>query len=129
VPKFIILLKRKPGMTREQFIEYYEKRHAVLAVKLIPGIADYRRLYLDPSRAVFGQTLPSPGFDVVTEMTFASDADYQRAFATISQADILRQITEDEENLFDRSSIRAYFVDERESRLRSTKSGLSAPAD
>jgi EthD domain len=115
--KIIILLKRRTGMSRDEFIEYYEKRHAVLAVKLIPGIAAYRRLYLDPGRAAFGQEVPWPGFDVVTEMEFATDADYDKAFATISQADVLRQITEDEENLFDRGSIRAYIVDERESRL------------
>jgi hypothetical protein len=117
MPKLIILLKRRPGMSREAFIEHYEKRHAVLAVSLIPGIAHYRRLYLEPERPVFGASAPSPGFDVVTEMTFASEADYERAFGTISQPEVLEQIIADEETLFDRTSIRAYFVDERISPL------------
>jgi hypothetical protein len=38
----VTLLKRKPGMSREAFIEYYEARHAVLATRAVPA-RDNRR--------------------------------------------------------------------------------------
>lgn len=69
--KCIALLKKKPGLSRAEFIEYYENRHSVLARKLLPGIRDYRRNFLDPDGAVLSPGAPAIDFDVVTEMWFA----------------------------------------------------------
>jgi len=113
----VTLLKRKPGMSREAFIEYYETRHAVLATRVVPGLIDYRRMYIDPDHMAFGMPPASPGYDVITMLVFADAAAYQSAFHTLSDPEISQQIAEDEEHLFDRSGIRAWVVDERRSIL------------
>jgi hypothetical protein len=46
VPKLIALIKAKPGLSREQFIDYYESNHAPLVRRLLPMIGAYRRNYV-----------------------------------------------------------------------------------
>ena len=113
----VTLLKRKPGMSREAFIAYYESRHAVLAARVVPGLMEYRRMYIDPEHMAFGMPSASPGYDVITTLVFANAAAYQAAFQALSDPEISQQIAEDEEHLFDRSGIRAWVVDERRSIL------------
>ena len=115
--KIVILLKRKPGMSRADFIRHYETVHAVLAVKLVPGMIDYRRNFLDPDKTVFGVSNAHPGFDCITEMLFPDMATYERAFAEFSKQDVIDAIIQDEEKLFDRTTIRSYMVDEHVSKL------------
>jgi len=116
--KIVILLKRRPGMSREDFIRHYEAVHSVLAVKLVPGMIDYRRNFIDPAKTVFGVSNEHPGFDCITEMVFPDQATYERAFAEFSKQEVIDAITQDEEKLFDRSTIRSYFVDEFVSKLK-----------
>jgi hypothetical protein len=115
--KIVTLLKRKPGMSREAFIDYYETRHAVLATRVVPGLIDYRRMYLDPEQMAFGMPESSSGYDVITTLVFADADGYQKAFSALSDPAIAQQIAEDEERLFDRTCIRAWVVDERRSTL------------
>jgi uncharacterized protein (TIGR02118 family) len=115
--KVVTLLKRKPGMSREDFVRYYEARHAVLATQLVPGMLDYRRTYITPDRPAFGTSPPALDFDVITSLVFADLASYQRAFDTLKRPEIAQQIAADEENLFDRSNITAYIVEEHVSEL------------
>ena len=113
----VTLLKRKPGMSREDFIKYYETRHAVLAVRVVPGLVSYHRMYLDPEKMAFGMPESSPGFDVITTLVFASAKAYRQAFNALSDPEIAQQIAADEEHLFDRACIRAWIVDQRHSEL------------
>ena len=113
----VTLLKRKSGMSREAFIEYYERRHAVLAVRVVPGLVSYHRMYLDPAKMAFGMPESSPGFDVITTLVFANAEAYQQAFSALSDPEIAQQIAADEEHLFDRTCIRAWIVDQRHSKL------------
>jgi len=115
--KIVTLLKRKAGMSREDFVRYYESRHAVLATEVVPGLTDYRRMYIDPGRPAFGMPADSPGFDVITTLVFADAAAYEHAFQTLARADIAQRIAADEEHLFDRTCIKAYIVDEYVSEL------------
>jgi len=39
--KRIILLKRKPGITQEEFSKYWREHHASLAARVIPGLKKY----------------------------------------------------------------------------------------
>jgi uncharacterized protein (TIGR02118 family) len=115
--KVVTLLKRKPGLSREDFVRYYEARHAVLATELVPGMLDYRRMYISPDRAAFGTSPPALDFDVITSLVFADMQSYQRAFDTLKRPEIAQRIAEDEEHLFDRSNITAYIVEEHVSEL------------
>lgn len=119
--KVIALLKAKPGLSRAEFIAYYETRHAPLILSLLPEIADYRRNYVDRTGA-FESAVAAIDFDSVTEMRFADRAAYDRFLACAARPEVAQAIAEDEENVFDRAATRMFVVDE------TPTSGLAAPA-
>jgi hypothetical protein len=114
--KLIVLLPRNPGMTREEFIAYYENGHAtfwneVLAEQLKAGTAEYRRNYItrhgtktwgtgiDPHWHP-ASSAPLP-FDCITEFSFERIEDYQRYTNIRQEHETSRLRTADEAVLFD----------------------------
>ena len=68
--KVVTLLTRKPGMSREAFIEHYETHHRKIGEKYLSGFAvKYQRRYLQSAgfRGQEGATLP---FDVLMEIWY-----------------------------------------------------------
>ena len=115
--KILCMLKKKPGMSFEDFRDYYETKHAPLCEKLIPFYTDYRRNFIVPVQDYnpghLDNALPAERpFDVVTELTFRDRAQYQQLVDALSDPKIGDIITRDEENLFDRSAMTIYIVDE-----------------
>lgn len=107
--KAIALLRRRPDLTREQFIARYETAHAPLILSLFPEIASYRRNFVDRGGAYeFGTPID---FDCVTEMTFADRAAYQAFAARAALPEVAAAVAEDEAHLFDRSGTRMMLVD------------------
>jgi hypothetical protein len=111
--KTIAFLKRKAGLSREAFIDYYETRHVVLIRSLFPEIAEYRRNYLGLEDGVLIPGDAPLGFDVVTEILFADRATYDRFWTRAADPEVARKIAEDEENVFDRSATRMVVVETR----------------
>lgn len=106
--KVIVLAKRKAGMSMAEFKDYYENHHSVRGTRNFPGMARYSRKYLTPVR-----TDEEPPFDVITETCFETEEDYQQAIAHFAADPATAEAHfADEENLFDRSTIRTYLVDE-----------------
>src|SRR3546814_11493994 len=80
--KAVVLLRRKSGLTTEQFIDHYENRHVPLVREVLPSIGRYVRNYLELnslSAARQEGDAPTPYFDVITELWFDDEAAY-RAF-------------------------------------------------
>lgn len=113
--KSVALLCQRSDISREEFIDYYENKHSALILRLLPGILDYRRNYVEREGAFLYPGVSALDFDVVTELRFADRAAYDRFIAKASEPDIARQIAEDEENLFDRSLTRMFVVEEQRS--------------
>lgn len=109
--KLIILLWRKPGLSRQEFMDYYEQHHAPLARQLVPEIAaaDYRRNYVG-STVSYMEDVEFFDFDVITEIGFASHADYEKAMTTLAEPQVSERIVRDEENFIDRSKIQPFVV-------------------
>jgi hypothetical protein len=113
VLKVMLLLKRKPGLSLEEFIDHYEHVHVPLAAKYTAGLLHYERHYLHPgSYVLFGDEVKEPEYDVLTELWYEDRASFDRL------QDLLRQhphrvadIIADEDNLFDRPRCRLAFVD------------------
>jgi hypothetical protein len=125
--KLTFLFKRKPDMTPEQFRDHYEKRHVPLALRLLPYFSDYARNYIRHDLAYRPEGLGvdnAPQFDVVTEVTFATDADYDLMMKQLADPAVSRQIIEDEERFMDRKATLMFFVDEE----RTPRSALKASA-
>ena len=109
--KTLTFLKRKRGMSLEEFRAYYETHHRRIGEQVLTRARRYMRRYVAP--LADGQ--PEADFDVITEVWFADRADYERQMAEINVPDIIAMIVEDEEKLFDRSHYRLMHVDEVES--------------
>jgi len=113
VYKSIALLKCKPGLSREAFIDYYETRHVPLIRSLLPQICGYRRNFIHPEGAYINEAAAERDFDVITEIWFADQAAYEAAMALSAQPEIGGRIAADEENFLDRTHTRMFVVDER----------------
>jgi uncharacterized protein (TIGR02118 family) len=115
--KAIALLKRKAGLSREAFIDYYENNHVPLIRQLQPQICDYRRNFIDMAGAFIYPGATAPDFDVITELWFNSRADYDAAMAEFDNPEVAGRIARDEENFLDRSMTRMFVVEEHISKM------------
>ena len=108
--KVLWLLKRKEGVSHEQFREHFEKEHAPLAMKHIGHLfVEYRRNYVDQTlgRAGVderGESIYGPmewGWDMISEWILPDAA----AFAEIQKimtGDVIKQFHAIEEKFLDR---------------------------
>jgi uncharacterized protein (TIGR02118 family) len=117
--KIMIFIRKKAGLTREQFIHYYENNHVPLINRVIgPFPCDYRRSYpLDgQSFGLLGADAgnsAAPDCDVVTEIWLKDRETMDAMFARAADPEIAATIAADEENFADRSSVRIMIVEER----------------
>jgi hypothetical protein len=112
--KLVTLLTRRPGMSKEDFVSYYETRHRLIGEKYLGGRAvRYFRRHLTPldGAAREGDS------DVVMEIWFRTRAELDACFAALTQGEAAAEIAADEEKLFDRTKIRSFLVEECESAL------------
>ncbi len=113
--KAVVLLKRKEGLTTEQFIDHYENRHVPLVREVLPTIGKYVRNYLDTVSVSAGRqegAAPTPYFDVITEIWFEDQVAYQAFVDALSDPDVSGRLQEDEERFLDRSIVQTYSVQE-----------------
>lgn len=110
--KLIALLKKKAGLSREDFIAYYEMRHAPLAMQITAMGHDYRRNYMRTLRLEGKEVNTAPEYDVITEVWFHDQQAYEQFSASMQVRDIRAQIVADEEQFLDRSASRIFIVDE-----------------
>ena len=104
----ITMLKRRPGMSREDFVAYYESNHARIGEKVLKDYATrYVRRYIEP---LDGIERPDD-YDVVMEIDFPDQARRDAFFQWVGDDQaIMDMIAEDEEKLFDRDRIRTFTV-------------------
>lgn len=124
--KVIVFLKRKEGLTRQEFIDYYEKRHSELVRKHLPPILDYRRNYPvfdDPLNfsGVFddpanysenGALPPQEDYDVITEITFADRSGFEALMTALRTPPAGPIIAEDETHFLSREGNKVLVVEE-----------------
>jgi EthD domain len=108
----ITLLKRRNGMSKADFITYYETHHRLIGEKVLTGFATrYVRRFLHPVDGVDQEH----DADVVLEIDFPDQATADACFAAMADEATMAEIVADEEKLFDRSRIRTFTVEERQS--------------
>ena len=119
--KCIILMKKKRGLSRREFIDYYENKHVPLLRELAPMREIYRRNYIvfdDPMFNVDGRdgAADSVAFDVITESIFATrEAAEAAKNAVLGSPKTLQRVKADEANFVEPGSVRMYVVEVRQS--------------
>nr|WP_225016738.1 EthD domain-containing protein [Streptomyces sp. 8L]MCA1221020.1 EthD domain-containing protein [Streptomyces sp. 8L] len=106
----IALLKAKDGLTRDEFIRYYENHHVPLILSLAPAPAYYVRNYLP----VVGDRAFPADFDVMTQLGFADEAVRQQWLDLVLAP--ASGVAEDEARFLDRTQTRSWIVEEYGSR-------------
>ena len=116
--KIVAFFKRRPGMTRQEFIDYYETVHCKLAEKYLDrsGIVRYMRRYLNPMPDWLTGLTSGTGYDVVMELWFKDKAAFESAFGGTPDPAVAAVFEQDEENIFDRSAVSYNTVEEYDSR-------------
>jgi hypothetical protein len=103
--KQICFFRKRPDMTMDEFLDYYENQHSQLSKRAgrapsIPNAVRYVRRYLTVEKnPVTGQKI-DPGFDCIMEIWWKSREDFENSQRIISSPDRLQFVKEDEMNLF-----------------------------
>jgi len=107
--KFMVLMKRKADLSREEFKSYYEDVHAPAALKRFP-IRKYVRNYL-----VVPPGSPEPDFDCITEFWFDDLEGALKVQEVLGdyKTEVGKIFLADEEKFQDRGKTRSFLVDER----------------
>lgn len=103
--KQICFFKKRPDMTMDEFMDYYENQHSQLSKKLgakpaIPNAVRYVRRYLVPEKNPVTGQIHEPAYDCIMEIWWNSREDFERSQAIISSPERLPMTKADEEKLF-----------------------------
>lgn len=110
--KLVMPMKRRPGMTVQEFRDYYETKHRLIGEKYLKGyVSKYMRRFTNPTRDRDGE-LRDPEYDVFLEIWYPDQETFEACGRHLSQPEIAQEIREDEEKLFDLRYMRSYLVDE-----------------
>ncbi len=113
--KVLMPLKRKAGMSVEDFRAYYETYHRLIGEKYLKGYATkYLRRYITALPDAQG-TLPSQILMCCLKFGFPMKPHFQKCAAGFAAPEAEKEIREDEEKLFDRSHMPSLTVLEYES--------------
>ncbi len=109
--KTVALLRRKEGVSREEFAKHYEEVHAPLALKHLPMIKRYIRNHVFDVPGMEG-----PDFDCMSEFWFDSVED-ALAVVEFMQSDAGKVIRNDEQKFMDTEKTISFLVDEKVSNI------------
>ena len=103
--RVFILLKRKPGMSFEDFRHHYESSHAKLGEKYFGHLfASYRRNYVPSGMRLSDGAMIDPAYDCVTELIFCEPGGYDELIRIAMQPEVHAILAEDESRFLDRSA-------------------------
>jgi EthD domain len=104
--KQVVFFKKRPDMTMQEFINYYEDMHSKLAQRLglkpsLPNAQRYVRRYLTVEKNPLTHEVIDPGYDCIMEIWWNNRDDYEAAMKGLSaDPEILKFRLEDERMLF-----------------------------
>jgi hypothetical protein len=103
------LFTRRPDLSFEEFVTYYEEHHVPLIRRVLPRFDGYSRNYVsDPADR---QKL---GYDVFTEARFDTAEAFENVLRTMAEPEVAEAIATDEERFMDRARSQSFQVDQRD---------------
>jgi hypothetical protein len=123
--KVIVMLRKRAGMSREDFIDYYTNRHVPLVHSLLPkGAAVHRRNFVIPAQpapidlGANADRTVQPDPDVISEVFYEDLATAQAAAKAMSEPAIRARIEADERAFLEPGSLKSYVVEVSETVFR-----------
>jgi EthD domain len=103
--KVVLLVRRRPGLSREEFRAHYEGTHAPLAARSLAHLSGYTRNFV---------TGPDNGADpdCITEFWYELEPPWSRARELVADDAIRAMLAVDEARFMDRGSMRTLIVEE-----------------
>ena len=103
--KQICFFRKRPDMTMDEFMDYYENQHSQLSKKMgrspsIPNATRYVRRYLVPEKNPVTGEVHDPGYDCLMEIWWNSREDFENSQRIISSPERLPSTKADETRLF-----------------------------
>jgi hypothetical protein len=115
--KQVSMMKRHPDLTMEAFVERYESHHAKFGEILFARAERFVRRYVEPMRnPLTGETVELD-FDVIMEIWWRSQEDFDAAMQAIPKSPHLGAIRESGATLFASHDNPAFTVREYDSPL------------
>jgi hypothetical protein len=105
VYKQICFFRKRPDMSLDAFMDYYENQHSQLSKRMgrapsLPNAQRYVRRYLQPEKNPVTGKVIDPGYDCIMEIWWNSREDFEASQRIISDPTRLPSIIEDELKLF-----------------------------
>jgi hypothetical protein len=110
--KLFAFLAKRADLTPQAFRDYYENRHVPLICSLVAPPLVYKRNYLQRGDAFSLDGGRAIGFDVVTELGFASRDAYEGWIGKLSEPGNRERVRADEERFMDHAHYFGYVVEE-----------------
>jgi len=104
--KILLFMKRRPGMSQDEFIRYYEEKHVPLVLKYSDGMTAYKRRFISPKAHFETGESSDLGFDVITELCFDDQKTFNNVLEYLATSPLPDEVVEDEKKLFDRTTFR-----------------------
>ncbi len=106
--KFTICLRRKAGMSKEDFYRYWGQNHAELVTSLAPALKIRRYVQLHAMDHVLNEVIRKTRgtlepFDGIAETWYDSLESLEEGFATPEGREAGRKLRQDEDNFLDLS--------------------------
>lgn len=103
--KQICFFKKRPDMSLDEFMDYYENQHSQLSKRMgrspsIPNATRYVRRYLKPEKNPVTGEIHDPGYDCIMEIWWNSREDFENSQKIIASPERLEATMEDEAKLF-----------------------------
>jgi hypothetical protein len=112
--KQIGLMKRKPGMTMEEFIDRYENGHVKIGENVFLRAKRYMRRYVTPLKNPLTGETKELDFDVIMELWWDTTEDMAADMKDFAASDLVPLIKESGANLFASADNPAFTVMEYE---------------
>ncbi|MEO1130650.1 MAG: EthD domain-containing protein [Planctomycetota bacterium] len=117
--KLVMCLRRKPGMTRAQFLEYWRTQHAPLFMQFadVFGTKKYVQDYtLDSplNRAMQTSRSMLEEYDGIAHVWFESEEALVAAMSSPEGQELSARLLEDESNFIDHTRSTAFLVEEHD---------------
>lgn len=122
--RIIITIKKRKGISRDAFIQYYETQYVPLAAQLLPGSKSlYRRNFIvwdDPILDLVGDGRAARDlgddqnpFDCFTETERPTREDAETGLKALFSSEIFAKIKRDEDEFVEPGGTRFYVVETR----------------